>query len=177
MTDRGRDPPLWRYALNALERLRRRTRRPESDHAVQTPFTVDGCECLIDGDFALLRVAGTGYASPVALIAGLEAFEPLPQPGGDPEAGVWRIAFAVPADVADGSQELWLLDGDAYRAELRLPGAPPKAREVEPEPAHEELSIDELAAAAAPLVEAVKEAEAVEVAKPAAPSSEDLDDP
>ena len=159
--------------MNALERLRRRTRRTESDHAVQVPFTVDGCECLVDGDFALLRVAGTGYASPMALIAGLEAFEPLPQPGGDAEAGVWRIAFAVPADIADGSQELWLLDGDAYRAELRLPGAPPKARQVEPEPAHEEPSIDELAAAAAPLVEAV----AVEVARPAAPSSEDLDDP
>jgi DNA repair exonuclease SbcCD ATPase subunit len=157
--------------LNALERLRRRTRRTESDHAAQTPFTVDGCECLVDGDFALLRVAGTGYTSPMALIAGLEAFEPLPQPGGDSEAGVWRIAFAVPADIADGSQELWLLDGEAYRAELRLPGAPPKARAVErPVPAHEEPSIDELAAAAAPLVEAVKDA------KPAAPT-EELDDP
>ena len=164
--------------MNALERLRRRTRRLESDHAVQAPFTVDGCECLIDGDFALLRVAGTGHASPVALIAGLEAFEPLPQPGGDSDAGVWRIAFAVPSDVADGSQDLWLLDGEAYRAELILPGAAPKAREVEPEPAHEEPSIDELAAAAAPLVEAVKDvAPPVEASKPAAPSPEELDDP
>lgn len=138
---------------------------------MQVPFTVDGCECLIDGDFALLRVAGNGHASPVALIAGLEAFEPLPQPGAYAEIGEWRIAFAVPAEVADGSRELWLLDGEAYRAELVLPGAAPKR---EPEPAYAEPSLDELAAAAAPAVEAVKP---VEPPKPPAPTAEDLDDP
>ena len=160
--------------MNALERLRRRSRRTESESAFHAPFTVDGCESLIDGDFALLRVAGTGSVTPVALIAGLEAFEPLPQPGTDESAGVWRIAFAVPAEVAAGGEPLWLLDGESYRAELRLPGVGP--HKSDDEPVAGEPTVDELAAAAAPLVEAAQPVETVKPVEPT-PESDTANDP
>jgi hypothetical protein len=112
--------------LNALRRFgrRRRERREQADGS--PPFAVERCECIRDGDFALLRVTGTGAARPVALIIEADdpqVFEPLPDPGGSD--GTWRAAFALPGDLAVPGQAVSLHDGVAYRVELSLPGDGP----------------------------------------------------
>jgi hypothetical protein len=87
------------------------------------PFAVDSCECIRDGEFALLRVTGSGRARPVALLVESEhpeAFAPLPD--ADTGDGSWRAAFALPAALAEPGAAMSLHDGMAYRLEIVAPG-------------------------------------------------------
>jgi hypothetical protein len=117
----------------------RRDRREQSNTSPR--FVVERCECIRDGDFALLRISGSGRVRPAALVVEgehPEAFEPLPDPGsGD---GSWRAAFALPGELAEPGQVASLHDGVAYRVELTVPGDEPfiaaqvPAPEVAPPP-------------------------------------------
>jgi chromosome segregation ATPase len=140
--------------LKALDRLGRRRRDRYASTQPDAPFSVESCECLVDGSFALLRVAGAGSTAPTSLIAEGErpqSFQPLPQPGAQSHDALWHIAFAVPADLAEPSTRLWLHDGGVYLVELLLPAelSPPAAvqhNEVA-EPAEEPVSAGERMAA------------------------------
>jgi hypothetical protein len=123
--------------LNALERLgrRRRERRDEQQPNAYPTFAVEACECLVDGPFALLRIAGTGLKPPAALVADGdtdESFEPLPQADDTPGAA-WRVAFAIPAELAEPGTRLWLHDGGEFLVDVRVP-APNVGDEPRPAP-------------------------------------------
>ncbi|MEA2422130.1 MAG: hypothetical protein QOF55_1229 [Thermoleophilaceae bacterium] len=125
--------------MNALERLgrKRRERREQPHPQSLLPFTIEGCDCLDDGAWALIRIAGTGTSTPTALVAEsetYEAFEPLPQPRPEEPDSMWRVAFAIPSELTGPGTRLWLHDDDMYRAEVLLPGAK-RALEVVPDPA------------------------------------------
>jgi DNA repair exonuclease SbcCD ATPase subunit len=80
-----------------------------------------------------------------------QSFDPLPQPDPGPHDGVWGIAFAVPAELAEPGTRLWLHDGGVYLADLLVPppvGADPAARKADPDPtpAHEDELEDDVAA-------------------------------
>src|SRR4051794_2585847 len=96
IADRGRVLPLRREELSALGRLGRK-RRDRRDSAVAeiAPFAVDGCEVLVDGPFALLRLTGTGVNPPASLVVDSDkpaSFQPLPSPDEGVVGGVWRAA-------------------------------------------------------------------------------------
>jgi len=121
--------------LNALERLgrRRRERREEQQPNAYPTFAVQECECLVDGPFALLRITGTGLNPPAALVAEgdtPESFDPLPQPD-HTHGAAWRVAFAIPAELAEPGTRLWLHDGGEFVVDVRVP-APHVAQEPRP---------------------------------------------
>src|SRR3954470_14269794 len=103
MVDRGRDPLSGGSPLKSLERLGRKRRNRRAQTQPEPPFAVESCECLTEGEFALLRVAGTGSTPPAMLVGegeSPESFEPLP--GGPASTGTedsWRLAFALPAEL------------------------------------------------------------------------------
>jgi hypothetical protein len=139
--------------LKALRRLARRRRGGGEQHDTSPPFVVHGCECIRDGEFALLRVTGGGRARPVALVVDSEhpeAFAPLPDAeSGD---GSWRAAFALPAALAEPGAPMSLHDGLGYRLEIGAPGpdraAPPAEPPAEASPATEPELADDAAATA-----------------------------
>jgi hypothetical protein len=107
-----------------ISRLGRRRRDRRAQTQPDHPFTVESCEYLTDGAFALLRVGGSGSAAPAALITqgdGPESFDPLPQPDGGASGGVWQIAFALPSEVIEPGARVWLHDGGLYLADLLIP--------------------------------------------------------
>jgi uncharacterized coiled-coil protein SlyX len=122
--------------LGRLGRLRR-DRRAQPEDLIT--FAVDSCECLVDGPFALLRLTGTGHKPPASLVADgehPESFEPLPQPEDGATGGVWRTAFALPAELAEPGARLWLLDGGEFVTDVRVPSPPAaKVPAAKPEPA------------------------------------------
>jgi chromosome segregation ATPase len=123
--------------LNALERLGRKRRDRRAQTQPEPPFAVESCECVTEGEFALLRVTGTGLTPPATLVGegeSPESFEPLPQPGASAEDGTWRMAFALPAELGMPGTRLWLHDGGVYLVELVVPDADEL---TEPEPANE----------------------------------------
>lgn len=133
--DCGETPSVEVPLLNALERLgrRRRERREEQQPNAYPTFAVQACECLVDGSFALLRITGTGLKPPAALVAEgdtPESFEPLPQPDDTPGAA-WRVAFAIPAELAEPGTRLWLHDGGEFLVDVRVP-APNAAADTRP---------------------------------------------
>src|SRR3954463_915034 len=135
MVDVGRDPPPWRYPLISRLGRKRRDRRAQTqpDH----PFTIEHCEYLTDGAFALLRVSGAGSVAPVALVTqgdGPEAFDTLPQPDAAVKGGEWQIAFALPADVIEPGSRVWLHDGGLYLADLLIPPPGEPAVAAAPQP-------------------------------------------
>ena len=126
--------------MNALGRLGRRRR--DSRNEFQSlppfpPFMVDACECIRDGAFALLRVNGTGVEPPAALVADGQSFDPLPSPDPIGDDGSWRVAFALPAELTEGDQVIWLHDSGDFRTKLSLStdAAPRPAPEAPEEPA------------------------------------------
>src|SRR2546423_781337 len=137
MVDVGRDPlPEVPTLISSLGRKRRQRRaQTQPDH----PFEVESCEYLTDGAFALLRVTGRGSAAPIALITqgeGPESFDTLPQPDEGVKDGVWQIAFALPTDVIEPGERVWLHDGGLYLADLLIPE--PGEPQVAPQPEAEE---------------------------------------
>ena len=179
--------------MNALGRLGRKRRDRRSQPEDFPQFAVVACESLVDGDFALLRVTGTGINPPATLVADHDrpqSFEPLPGSDADAADGTWRAAFAVPAEVAEPGSLLWLLDGGEYMTDLRVPPpavAPPSAARVARKPAakkpvavERELppGVAELVAEAKPMFEPEPVAKPVAAkpapaAKPVAPAADD----
>src|SRR3954468_5877997 len=126
MVDRGRDPLSGGSPLKSLERLGRKRRDRRAQTQPEPPFAVESCECLTEGEFALLRVTGTGSKPPAMLVGegeSPESFEPLPGPGANGEDGSWRMAFALPAELGVPGARLWLHDGGVYLVELVVPTA------------------------------------------------------
>jgi hypothetical protein len=177
-------PSLEVDPLNALERLGRKRRDRRAQTQPDPPFAVTSCECLTEGEFALLRVAGTGSTAPAKLVGegeSPESFEPLPGPGADGDDNAWRMAFALPAELGVPGKRLWLHDGGVYLVELVVPAAdewvdppakPEPAAESAPEPkaAVEPSVVAEAALAVERVVErrAAAEAEAEAAGKAAA---------
>lgn len=123
--------------MSALGRLGLRKRRDRRDDLEAIPFAVDACECLVDGPFALLRLTGTGVNPPASLVVDSDkpaSFEPLPSPDEGVVGGVWRAAFALPAELAEPGTLLWLLDGGEYMTDVRVP-PPAESRAVAAPPA------------------------------------------
>jgi chromosome segregation ATPase len=122
--------------VNALSRIGRKRRDRQIEPDELAPFAVDRCECLVDGPFALLRLTGTGSNPPVTLATDGEhpqQFEPLPQPDAGAPDGVWRTAFAIPAELAEPGTRLWLFDGGEFVTDVRVPPPPaPAPSEHEP---------------------------------------------
>jgi hypothetical protein len=121
--------------LNALERLGRKRRDRRAQTQPEPPFAVESCECLTEGEFALLRVSGSGSTPPVMLVGegeSPESFEPLPGPAASGTGDTWRLAFALPAELGVPGTRLWLHDGGVYLVELVVPSTD---QEVEPAPA------------------------------------------
>jgi hypothetical protein len=107
-----------------ISRLGRKRRERRAQTQPDHPFAIEHCEYLTDGAFALLRVSGVGSVAPVALVTqgdGPEAFDPLPQPDGGVNDGLWQIAFALPTDVIEPGSRVWLHDGGLYLADLLIP--------------------------------------------------------
>jgi hypothetical protein len=122
--------------LKPLERLGRKRRDRRAQTQPEPPFAVESCECLTEGEFALLRVTGTGSEPPATLVGegeSPESFEPLPGPGVNAEDGTWRIAFALPAELAVPGTRLWLHDGGVYLVELVVPAADDETADPKPE--------------------------------------------
>jgi chromosome segregation ATPase len=122
--------------LNALGRLGRRRR--DSREQAQTlppfpPFVVDASECIRDGAFALLRVNGSGAERPAALVVDGQSFDPLPSPDPIAADGSWRAAFALPTELTEPGNRLWLHDAGDYRAELSIASTPAPAAPQKPE--------------------------------------------
>jgi hypothetical protein len=112
--------------LKSLERLGRKRRDRRTQTQPEPPFAVESCECLTEGEFALLRVRGTGSKPPAMLVGegdSPQSFEPLPGPGVNGEDGSWRMAFALPAELGMPGARLWLHDGGVYLVELVVPAA------------------------------------------------------
>jgi hypothetical protein len=123
--------------LKALDRLGRRRRDRRAQPQPDPPFVVEGFECVVDGPFALLRLVGTGSAPPASLVAdgdSPQSFGPLPQSDAGSRDGIWRTAFAIPAELAEPGTRLWLHDGGVYLAELLVP-SPPQSPATTDEPA------------------------------------------
>jgi predicted nucleic acid-binding Zn-ribbon protein len=174
--------------VNALGRLgrKRRDRRVQLEDFPQ--FAVTDCECLVDGDFALLRLTGTGINPPASLVAdhdSPQSFEPLPGSDTSAPGGSWRAAFAIPAEVAEPGTLLWLLDGGEYMTDVRVPSPAVAPLPSKPKPVAEEpelpAGVAELVADAKPMFRTeAKPAPAAQVAPtpPApAPADVDADDP
>ena len=151
--------------MKPLERLGRKRRDRRAQTQPEAPFAVESCECLTDGAFALLRVSGTGSEPPAMLVGegeSPESFEPLPGPGASGEDGVWRMAFALPAELGVPGTRLWLHDGGVYLVELVVPMADhAKATpDAEPVPVAEPVAKAEPQAATPPAIDASVVAEA-----------------
>ena len=119
--------------LISLIGRKRRERRAQTqpDH----PFSIEACEYLTDGAFALLRVSGSGDVVPVSLVTqgdGPQAFDPLPQPDAGASKGFWHIAFALPTEVIEPGARVWLHDGGLYLADLVIPTPAEPAGPAEP---------------------------------------------
>jgi hypothetical protein len=129
--------------MDLISRLGRKRRERRAKTQPDHPFTVEHCEYLTDGAFALLRVGGSGTIAPAALITqgdGPESFDPLPQPGTGVDGGVWQIAFALPTDVIEPGARVWLHDGGLYLADVLIP-SPVVPKPVETAPVEPEASV------------------------------------
>ena len=125
-----------------ISRLGRKRRERRAQTQPDHPFTVEHCEYLTDGAFALLRVSGSGSVAPVALITqgdGPESFDPLPQPDEGVNGGVWQIAFALPTEVIEPGARVWLHDGGLYLADVLVP-SPADSEPVEQDPGEDEAA-------------------------------------
>ena len=122
--------------MKPLERLGRKRRDRRTQTQPEPPFAVESCECITEGEFALLRVGGTGSRPPAVLVGegeSPESFAPLPGPGTSAEDNTWRLAFAVPAELAVPGRRLWLHDGGVYLVELVVPAGEEAAKpEIDP---------------------------------------------
>src|SRR2546423_4362457 len=121
--------------MDLISRLGRKRRERRAQTEPDHPFEVESCEYLTDGAFALLRVTGRGSAAPIALITqgdGPESFDTLPQPDAGIKDGAWQIAFALPTDVIEPGERVWLHDGGLYLADLLIP-VPGEPQAVAPE--------------------------------------------
>jgi hypothetical protein len=119
-----------------ISRLGRKRRERRAQTQPDHPFAIEHCEYLTDGAFALLRVSGVGSVAPVALVTqgdGPEAFDPLPQPDGGVNDGLWQIAFALPTDVIEPGSRVWLHDGGLYLADLLIPTPASEPEQSQPQ--------------------------------------------
>lgn len=120
--------------MNVLTRRARKRRARDLHDSAVPSRDVDTCEYLAQGDLALVRVSGSGYAEPTALVVDdgeAQTFPPLPA---GPTTGAttgpgWRAAFAIPAGLVerDARFDLELAGGGVLELTTPVAAGEPRA--------------------------------------------------